>query len=262
MKNYLYVLIITSIFSCKENIANAQQKNSENIVNIEKMDDEIREIGNLYQPERMVAKQGKIRTDNKKEEFKISLFNSDILDNGKNTEIHARKIANLYYKNLIINIVPLNYSKIIVEIEHRNGEKDNYKFTEKDFLTNEIEFAINTKFTIKVTKVDELNFKCEILKTEVYNKKLEMWNTENLFNENEETETIEFCFAETTDNSNMLVMQSKSKYSIKFKSEIQTEENGEFIEIQNVGTHKGSKTTESWTKKTYKIRLSKFELKK
>jgi hypothetical protein len=57
-------------------------------------------------------------------------------------------------------------------------------------------------------------------------------------------------------------MQSRSKYSIKFKSEIQTEENGEFKEISNVGTHKGSQTTESWAKKTYKIRLSKFELKK
>jgi hypothetical protein len=89
-----------------------------------------------------------------------------------------------------------------------------------------------------------------------------MWNTENLFEENGESETIEFYFAETDSKNFMLVMQSRSKYSIKFKSEIQTEENGEFIEIQNVGTHKGSKTSESWAKKTFKIRLSKFELKK
>lgn len=262
MKKYFYVLILISIFSCKENIANAQQKNSEKIVEVERMDDEIREIGNLYQPERMTAKQGKIRNDNKKEDFKITLFNSDILDKGKETEIQARKIVNLYHKNLTRNITPLNFSKIIVEIEHRNGKKENYKFTEKDFLTSEIEFEINTKFTIKVTKVDERNFKCEILKTEPYNKKLEIWNTENLFDENGETETIEFYFAETTNNSNMLVMQSRSKYSIKFKTEIQTKENGEFNEIQNVGTHKGSKTTENWAKKTYKIRLSTFELKK
>ena len=141
-------------------------------------------------------------------------------------------------------------------------EKKSEKTVNIENLTNEIEFPINTKFTIKVTKVDELNFKYEVLKTEPYNKKLEMWNTENLFNENGETETIEFYFAVTTNNNNMLVMQSRSKYSIKFKSEIQTEENGEFNEIQNVGTHKGSKTTEIWAKKTYKIRLSKFELKK
>ena len=262
MKKYLYVLILTSIFSCKENIANAQQINSENIVNVDKINDEINEIGNLYYPEKMVAKQGKTRTDNKKEDFTITLFNSDTLDKGKDTEIHARKIVNLYYKNLIRNIIPLNFNKIIVEIEHRNGKKENFKVTEKDFLTSEIEIAINTKFTMKVTKVDELNFKYEILKTEQYNKKLEIWNTENLFTENGKPDTIEFYFAETSNNSNMLIMQSRSKYSIKFKSEIQTEENGEFNEIQNVGTHKGSKTTESWAKKTYKIRLSKFELKK
>jgi hypothetical protein len=164
MKKYLYIVIIISIFSSKDNIINAQEKKSEKVVNIE---------------------------------------------------------------NLAIGI----------------------------------EFSINTKFTIKVTKVDELNFKYEILKTEPYNKKLEMWNTGNLFDENGETETIEFYFAETTNNSYMLVMQSRSKYSIKFKSEIQTEENGEFSVIQNVGTHKGSKTTEIWAKKTYKIRLSNFELK-
>ena len=57
-------------------------------------------------------------------------------------------------------------------------------------------------------------------------------------------------------------MKSRSKYSIKFKSEIQTEEDGEFIEIQNIGTHNGSITTESWAKKTIKIKLSEFELKK
>jgi hypothetical protein len=152
--------------------------------------------------------------------------------------------------------------KITVNNEHRNGKKDSFKYSEKDFLYNQIEFPINTKFTIKVTKIEDLNFKYKILKAETINRKLEMWNTENLFEENGETETIEFYFAETENKNVMLVMQSRSKYSIKFKSEIQTEENGEFQEIQNVGTHKGSKTTESWAKKTYKIRLSKFELKK
>lgn len=263
MKNYLYILLIISIISCKENVVNAQEKKSENIETIEKMDVEIQEIGNLYKPEKFVAKQGKIRTDNKKENYQITLFNSDLLDDEKeNIKNHAKKIANLYYKNLVHNIIPFNFNKIIVEIEHRNGKKESYKYTEKDFLTNEIEFSVNTKFTLKVTKIDDLNFKYTILKVEPYNKKLENWNTENLFEENGDPETIEFYFAETENKNVMLVMQSRSKYSIKFRSEIQTEESGEFREIQNVGTHKGSKTTESWAKKTYKIRLSKFELKK
>ena len=35
MKNYLYILLITSIISCKENVVNAQEKKSENIETIE-----------------------------------------------------------------------------------------------------------------------------------------------------------------------------------------------------------------------------------
>jgi hypothetical protein len=263
MKKYLYILILTSVISCKENTIKAQEKKSENIDTIQKKDDEIREIGNLYQPERMIAKQAKVRTDSKKENYQITIFNSDLLDNKtEDIENHAKKIANLFYKNLLRNIIPFNFNKIIVKIEHRNGKIKSFKYTEKDFLTNEIEFTINTKFTIKVSKIDDLYFKYSILKVEPYNKKLEIWNTENLFEENGESETIEFYFAETESKNVMLIMQSRSKYSIKFKSEIQTEEYGEFKEIQNIGTHKGSKTSESWAKKTFKIRLSKFELKK
>ena len=140
-------------------------------------------------------------------------------------------------------------------------EKKSEKIENIENMSKAIELPVNTKFTIKVTKVDEFNFKYSILKAEPYNKKLEMWNNEGLFEENGKDETLEFYFAETTNNNYMILMQSRSKYSIKFKSEIQAEENGEFIEIQNVGTHKGSKTTESWAKKTYKIRLSDFRLK-
>ena len=263
MKNYLYILMLISIVSCKENNINAQEKKTKKIETIKKMDDEIQQIGNLYQPEKIITKQGKVRTDNKKEDYQITLTNSDLLDSvSENTKEHIEKIAILYYKNLTNNIDSFNYNKITVNIEHRNGKKESFTFSEKDFLTNEIEFPINTKFTIKVTKIDDLNFKYSILKVEPFNKKLEMWNTENLFEENGENETIEFYFAETENKNVMLIMQSRSKYSIKFKSEIQTEENGEFKEISNVGTHKGSQTTESWAKKTYKIRLSKFELKK
>lgn len=263
MKDYLFILILISFFSCKENIVNAQEKKLEKIEIKQKMEDEIQEIGNLYQPEKMVVKQNKIRPDNKKEDYQITLTNSDILDKDlENIETHVAKIVSIYYKNLVRNIIPFNYNKIIVEIEHRNGKKDSFKYTEKDLLNNSIEFPINSKFTIKVTKIDNLNFKYSILKVEPFEKKLELWNTEDLFEENGEKETIEFYFCEIENKNVMLVMQSRSKYSIKFKSEIQTEEDGEFKEIPNVGTHKGSKTTESWAKKTYKIRLSKFELKK
>lgn len=120
MKNYLYLLMLISIVSCKENNINAQEKKIENIETIEKMDDEIQEIGNFYQPEKIIAKQGKVRTDNKKEDYQITLINSDLLDSvSGNTKEHIEKIANLYYKNLINNIVPFNYNKITVNIEQK-----------------------------------------------------------------------------------------------------------------------------------------------
>lgn len=262
MKNYLFIIILISIFSCKMNIINAQEKTSEKTEIYETVNDETKEIGILYQPEKIETNEIKSRNKVKKNDYEITITNSDLLDtDSENIKTHTRKIADIYYSFLIRINIPFVYNNIIVKIIHRNGKIENFKYQEKDFLSNSIEFSINTKFTLKVTKINNTDFKYTILKAEPYDKKLEMWNTENLFNENGETETIEFYFAETTNNSNMLVMQSRSKYSIKFKSEIQTEENGEFNEIQNVGTHKGSKTTESWAKKTYKIRLSNFELK-
>ena len=263
MKNYLYILVLISIISCKENAAKVQEKKSDDVEIIPNINSTIQQIANLYIPEKITINQGKIRNKDNEKNYEITLSNSNLLDDEKeNIENYAEKIANLYYKNLIKNIIPFDFDKIIVEIEHKNGKKEIFKYTEKDFLENGIEFTINNKFTIKVAKIDDLNFKYSILKAEPFNKKLEIWNTENLFEKNGENETIEFYFGETENKNVMLVIQSWSKYSIKFKSEIQTEENGEFLEIQNVETHKGSKTTESWATKTYKIRLSKFELKK
>ena len=263
MKKILITLFLISIFSCNENKVIAQENKIDELNIDENLIEGIQEIENLYQPEKMSIKQNKFRTDNKKENYEIILTNSDYLDSiSQNLELDAKKIANLYFKNLVRNIVPLNFKKITVKIEHRNGKKDSFKYSERDFQKNPIEFLLNTKFTIRVTKINESQFKYSILKTEAIEQKLKLWNNENLFNENGEKETIEIYFGETESKYFTLIMKSKSKYSIKFKSEIQTEEDGEFIEIQNVGTHNGSITTESWAKKTIKIKLSEFELKK
>ena len=120
-----------TMFSCKENVVTAQEKKSEVKTSVEKMDYEIQQIGNIYKPERMQVKDGKIRTDNKKENYQITLINSDLLDSDKeNVKSHAEKIAKMYYENLSRKIVDLNSNKIIVEIEHRNGKKENFKFSE------------------------------------------------------------------------------------------------------------------------------------
>ena len=133
MKNYLLILMLISISSCKENEVIAQEKKPEKAELSEEMNYEIQEIGNLYKPEKMIIKQNKIRTDNEKENYQITLTNSDLLDSDtENLKKHAEKIANFYFKNLSRNIVPLNCRNIIVEIEHRNGKKDNFKYSEKE----------------------------------------------------------------------------------------------------------------------------------
>ncbi len=120
-----------SIFSCKENVITSQEKKSEVKTIKAIMDNEIQQIGNIYQPEKMVIKQNKIRTDNKKENYQITLINSNLLDNEKeNVESHAEKIVKMYYENLVRNIVGLNSNKIIVEIQHRNEKKESFEYTE------------------------------------------------------------------------------------------------------------------------------------
>ena len=131
MRKFLYILIIISTFSCKDNVITAQAQKSEKQEVKVKMDDEIQQIGNIYQPEKMVIKQNKIRTDNEKENYQITLTNSNLLDSDKeNVENHAEQIVKMYYRNLSRNIVDLNSDKIIVEIEHRNGKKESFKYSE------------------------------------------------------------------------------------------------------------------------------------
>ncbi len=131
MRKFLYILIIISTFSCKDNVITAQEQKSEKQEVKVKMDDEIQQIGNIYQPEKMVIKQNKIRTDNKKENYQITITNSNLLDSDKeNVENHAEQIVKMYYLNLSRNILDLNSDKIIVEIEHRNGKKESFKYSE------------------------------------------------------------------------------------------------------------------------------------
>ena len=190
MKKILITLFLISIFSCNENKVIAQENKIDELNIDENLIEGIQEIENLYQPEKMSIKQNKFRTDNKKENYEIILTNSDYLDSiSQNLELDAKKIANLYFKNLVRNIVPLNFKKITVKIEHRNGKKDIFKYSERDFKKNPIEFLLNTKFTIRVTKINESQFKYSILKTEAIEQKLKLWNNENLFNENGEKET-------------------------------------------------------------------------
>ncbi len=134
MKYYL-LIIITSFCSCMKNEVVAQEVITNNVIDEQKLDDKIQEIGSLYKPEKMVLKENSVESNHEKEDYQITLTNSDLLDNSSTVELekHALNIANSYYKYLKARINPLNVKKVIVKIEHRNKQADRLEYLEENF---------------------------------------------------------------------------------------------------------------------------------
>ncbi|WP_035650996.1 hypothetical protein [Flavobacterium sp. ASV13] len=131
MKTYIYLAILITLFSCKENKIEVQEKQNVKKIGPPKIDYEIREIGQLYRPEMM--QQEEIKNGNGKNNYRYTLTNSDLLDQDlQNIQIHSRKIALNYYNFLIKINSPFNYEKIIVKIVHRNGKIDSFEYSEKE----------------------------------------------------------------------------------------------------------------------------------
>lgn len=151
MKNYLFIIIAILTISCKEIPMNVQDRKGETIVNKKTNDSEIQEIGKLYQPEKIETKQIKSESDIKKDNYEITLTNSDLLDTDlKNIKKHSKKIAAIYYKFLVRINSPFNYNKIIVKIIHRNGKIESYKHSEieKWKMENELIAPNSQKFEL------------------------------------------------------------------------------------------------------------------
>ena len=76
-----------------------------------------------------------------------------------------------------------------------------------------------------------------------------------------------FCLAthgktEQEKKENMkvvLLMKNRTKYSLSYKSDIQTEEDGEFRETSNEGMFQGVKGMEIWSTMIYQIGLHDFK---
>ena len=142
-----------------------------------------------------------------------------------------------------------------------------YGQEESDVTSGTYTFPIKTKFTIKLIPNGSGTFDYSVIKVESYDKVIGNWDDEKVFDEKAEDETIEFCFclekdwSDARNTKTMLLLKSKSQYSFKFKTEIQTEKDGEFKENFNMGAHSNSVTSDRWAKKTFQIRISGFEKK-
>ncbi len=60
----------------------------------------------------------------------------------------------------------------------------------------------------------------------------------------------------------LLLIKNKTDISFDYNSDIQTEENGEFKNTSNIGTHAGAKGMEIWPYMIYQIALNEFKIAK
>ena len=134
---------------------------------------------------------------------------------------------------------------------------------------NGFAFPIGTKFTIKLYPTDSGRFNYSIIKLEPFHEIIDTWENDSLFDESGQKGTIEFYFClathgktEQEKKENMkvvLLMKNRTKYSLSYKSDIQTEEDGEFRETSNEGMFPGVKGMEIWSTMIYQIGLHDFK---
>ncbi len=142
-----------------------------------------------------------------------------------------------------------------------NSHAQDENISISDFYT----FPFNTKFTIKVVPNNSGDFDYNIVLIEKNTKIIENWNHAEIFNKEGDEETLEFCFCHEKNQldgnelKTALWIKSNSKYSFSFKTEIQTEENGEFKDNFNLGAKAGVITSDRWAKKTYKLKIGNFK---
>lgn len=130
-------------------------------------------------------------------------------------------------------------------------------------------FPIGCKFTIKLHPIDSIKFQYSIIAIEPFQEIIDTWENDSIFKENGQKGTIEFCFCLSTSGETdeekeknmkvLLLMKNRTEYSLKYNSDIQTVENGEFKNTSNVGTFAGAKGTEIWPYMIYQIGLNGFQ---
>lgn len=134
---------------------------------------------------------------------------------------------------------------------------------------NGFAFPIGTKFTIKLHPIDSISFDYSIIEFESFQEIIDTWENDSIFNENGQKGTIEFYFCLSTSGDTesekeknmkvLLLMKNRTDFTLSYKSDIQTEENGDFKETSNVGTFSGAKGTEMWPYMIYQIGLHDFK---
>ncbi len=156
------------------------------------------------------------------------------------------------------------------EFTLRNEKNHNYTASPSKSLHFRSGITIGTKFTVKMVQVDSVNFNFSIIEFEEFHQTVDTYEKDTLFKEEGKNGTIEFYFCYGTHGKTkkereknmkiLLIFKNRTEFSFKYKSDIQTEEEGEFEETSNVGTYSGAITTEMWPYMIYQIGLRDFTL--
>lgn len=134
---------------------------------------------------------------------------------------------------------------------------------------NGFAFPIGTKFSIKLVPVDSVNFDYSVISIEHFDKVIDSWKTDSLFTEKGEDNTIAFyfCFGTHGDTEEereknmkiLLLMKNYTKETLKYTSEIQRKEEGEYEPTSNIGMYPGVMGREIWPYMIYSIGLREFQ---
>jgi hypothetical protein len=134
---------------------------------------------------------------------------------------------------------------------------------------NGFAFPIGSKFTIKLFAVDSINFDYSVIAFEQFSETIDTWENDNLFESEGQDSTITFYFCIGTHGDSkkekeenmqvLLLMKNYTKMALKYSSDIQRKEDGNFESTSNVGTFPGAKGTEMWPYMIYMIGLKEFK---
>lgn len=135
--------------------------------------------------------------------------------------------------------------------------------------SNGFAFSLGSKFTIRLFPVDSINYNYSVISIEKFDKIVDTYNHDELFDNQGKDSTITFCFCVGTHGDNdkekeknmqvLLLMKNYTKMALKYSSDIQRKEDGEFEPTSNIGTFPGAKGMEMWPYMIYMIGLKEFQ---
>ena len=130
-------------------------------------------------------------------------------------------------------------------------------------------FPIGTKFTIKLIAVDSVNYNYSIIAFEKFDKMVDTYNHDDLFEKEGNDSTITFYFCLGTNGKSksekqkntqvLLLMKNYTKMAFEYSSDIQRIQHGEFEATSNIGMFPGAMGMEMWPYVIYTIGLKEFK---